>query len=534
MHKCSSGNDSSFEQTPSLVGLLEQSPEFYHPRRTLDQYYYPWLKDTRKRDTDQVVSRQTRIKDKSSNVSILPKIIMVDQLWLCLRIVERTKKEKKNEKKKKHRDDRSKETLQAEELGYGSPTLGKNGDGHSRETLPPEEWEYVSSLLITSFPHTSYPRLGDDSSDLFRTADVRQSVFESLEGKASKDKKNMTAYEFAPSILSIALLSMLSVRQDWSLDFLELFRDAIGDATEKYNQSYREFEKLMISNGESSELKEKKTEIRLGLRITDIIKELYMLQQLFEIQQTVLNKKYDYKKFSVTYLKSLEDEMSRISTKITTSYLNEIKRMIKESERLQRNLLDLLELQQKEESLREMQLINQQALFAAKQALLVQDGADATQAQSQIVFVFTLVTIVFLPLSFFSSLFGMNIDDGNNDAVNYGRTYVNKIMFGGTGGIFGLFMISALMLYFWGKRVFLKKRIEELLKLEARGNLPKGLITEEDPEYPLMKKMRKERKRQDRTHLKAEEIVEAPNSHGGFQACGILRRRKSKPEHEAV
>ena len=66
-----------------------------------------------------------------------------------------------------------------------------------------------------------------------------------------------------------------------------------------------------------------------------------MLKQLFEIQKNVLDKKYD-DKLKVAYLASLRDEMARISEKITNDYLPQIERMIKDSEQLQRNLLDLL------------------------------------------------------------------------------------------------------------------------------------------------------------------------------------------------
>ena len=56
--------------------LLEASP--LHPRRTLDQFYYP-AGNTADRDQDQVVYRYFkthRIKE--------PKIFMVDQLWMWI------------------------------------------------------------------------------------------------------------------------------------------------------------------------------------------------------------------------------------------------------------------------------------------------------------------------------------------------------------------------------------------------------------------------------------------------------------------
>lgn len=53
-------------------------PNSMHPRRSLDQYFYPSLTDTSSRDNDQVVSKRT--KDSPGG----PTMVMVDQLWLWL------------------------------------------------------------------------------------------------------------------------------------------------------------------------------------------------------------------------------------------------------------------------------------------------------------------------------------------------------------------------------------------------------------------------------------------------------------------
>ena len=54
------------------------SPEKYHPRRSLDQFFYSKSKNTTTRDQDQVISRQTTSKDGG------PKMLVVDQLWLWI------------------------------------------------------------------------------------------------------------------------------------------------------------------------------------------------------------------------------------------------------------------------------------------------------------------------------------------------------------------------------------------------------------------------------------------------------------------
>jgi hypothetical protein len=52
-----------------------------HPRRTIDQSYYPGHEDTKTRDADQVVYRATKA-DGAINRNT--RVIMVDQLWLYI------------------------------------------------------------------------------------------------------------------------------------------------------------------------------------------------------------------------------------------------------------------------------------------------------------------------------------------------------------------------------------------------------------------------------------------------------------------
>lgn len=85
----------SYTDEKLIHNYLTTSPPL-HPRRTLDQSYYSTLKDTRKRDRDQVVYRGTAPNPKVmhygcqkkkcpqclEDVTKVPRIIMVDQLWM--------------------------------------------------------------------------------------------------------------------------------------------------------------------------------------------------------------------------------------------------------------------------------------------------------------------------------------------------------------------------------------------------------------------------------------------------------------------
>jgi hypothetical protein len=60
---------------------LHEDPPL-HIRRTLDQSYFLTLEDTRARDKDQVVYRETR--EGKSHYTRNTRIVMVDQLWLWI------------------------------------------------------------------------------------------------------------------------------------------------------------------------------------------------------------------------------------------------------------------------------------------------------------------------------------------------------------------------------------------------------------------------------------------------------------------
>lgn len=369
-------------------------------------------------------------------------MIMVDQLWLCLWTVE-------------------------------------------TEKMDNTPRRYASSAVLTSFPSTSYPRSDKDPIKLYRIADMRQGVLEKLEGK---DNKIFRGSEVASSILSTAILGTLTTSKEWSLDFLELFREAIGNVTEKHDDFFRSFDESMTSGAKRIDVNQRRDEVRLVLQNADIIGELHMLEQLFETQRNVLQKGWK-DILEVKCLELLQKKMRDLLRQIVDDYLPQIQQMTRDSERVQKSLLELLDLQQKEENLYEAQSANQQALFTAKQALSAQDQADATNEQWQIIFVFTAVTIIFLPLSFFTSYFGMNIDNGNNGSLNYKRSHVNKVMGGASGPTIGLLLIGAGIWYYVVKRRSAHNRTKELSKLQDQKCLPRELVDETDPEHKKMENM---------------------------------------------
>lgn len=240
----------------------------------------------------------------------------------------------------------------------------------------------------------------------------------------------------------------------------------------------------------------KEQELRLGIDIEDIIDELYMLKQLFETQVSVFKEGVDRitSLERLRHLKDLHDTMQGLAYKVSTEYLSQVQRMISESERLRKSLFNLLDLQQREENIREAKTANQQALFAGKQALSGHDQAAAAEAQSSVLFMFTVVTIVFLPLSFFASFFGMfDVNDKAGGKISYSDSYVKKAMWCFSGPFYALALCIAGGYYFFHIKKARWEWARELQDWKDEGHIPKGLIDKRSALYRRMEALRLEK-----------------------------------------
>jgi hypothetical protein len=159
----------------------------YHPRRSLDQFFYSRLPDTSLRDKDQVVSKHTGWSPGG------PKMMMVDQLWLWVI----------------------------------APDTSDNGnrEGSSKATLNVAPHTITEKPNLTSLV-TFFPRKECDGDTQWETADLKQRILNEL-GDRPWEKED--ACYVAAIAIQQAVNIMFQVRNE-SLDFLEIFREAIGEA----------------------------------------------------------------------------------------------------------------------------------------------------------------------------------------------------------------------------------------------------------------------------------------------------------------
>lgn len=376
---------------------LSTSTVSLHVRRTLDQSFYHNI-DTGGRDEDQVVYRY-QTKGRSPD-ECDPKIVMVDQLWMWI--------------------------------------LGPN-------------------LIVTAFPQRWQQPRNDP-------LNVLDSIIEDINSKTRDPVTSV--YDLAMIITNRC--SGVFDRHRMGADeyqFLDMFESSIGNATDQETILFNEFNQASahasawlrhnrksnrlaeFADGDTQEahgneerdLRIKPEEFTRGplfvdklldigqetdllAETKDIRDELNMIAKVFEDQQHVLTELegaicdiyFEEQQSQRGVKKRFRDQLKAIDT-----HLKDVERMDKQAERIYSSITDMLDLKQKHAN--------------AFEARFARDQAAGTAKQSQIIMVFTIVTIVFLPLSFIASFFAINIrefprtSDGN-PSMPLG--YVSKYLFG--------------------------------------------------------------------------------------------------------
>lgn len=396
-----------------LRAHLTSSQVSLHVRRTLDQFFYHNI-DTQSRDRDQVVYRY---QCKSANTDhIDPKIFMVDQLWMW--------------------------------------TLGKD-------------------LIVTAFPQRWQQPRNDP-------LNVLDGVIEDINSKTRDPVRSV--YDLAMIITSRC--SGVFDRHrigDEDYQFLDMFESSIGDATEMETLLFKEFNTasaqasawlqhhrrpnrfsrhLEAEGRQREHLHRRQTphhshdhaladpptnednfshddadrlfvdklldigaETDLLSEVKDIRDELNMIAKVLEDQRHVLpdlemsiaDIYHGENKRQMDLKRRFKDMLKTIET-----HIKDLERMDKQAERIYKSITDLLDLKQKHAN--------------AFEARFARDQAAGTARQGQTIMVFTIVTIIFLPLSFIAAMFTINIEEfphkAGADEPSLPLSFVSKWMFG--------------------------------------------------------------------------------------------------------
>ncbi|KAJ4865084.1 corA-like mg2+ transporter protein domain-containing protein [Trichoderma breve] len=409
-----------------------------HIRRTLDQSYFSVVEDTVDRDTDQVVYRQTRARK------------------------ERHEKQQENEKAATSSTSLNttsphtqhvESTAVSRTLGTRSGSTTSSGTaaqkkkemtklvGVTRVVMVDQLWMWIlgEDTIVTSFPRR-WGRNKPDSSG----------VHKSLRQILGKRKRIRSIYHLATLIIDQCSKVFFDRTQptDDRPEVMDLFAQAIGTVAYNTTSAYSLFW-ANISLQSSNMEKEKKHKTADGFKewlkrhlginperskgrnrdsfrylninpegvllkeSQDITDELNMMERIYKQQLTVVNELQKHIKsrhdkgqsvqsannWSSCTLEDLE-ETSNLAEKVQNR-IDEIADFQKAVTRTTEQLQALLSLKQQEASIVE--------------ARIALERADESVQQGRAIMAFTIITIFFLPLGFFTGFFGMNNRNSTGD-----------------------------------------------------------------------------------------------------------------------
>ncbi|KAI1340770.1 hypothetical protein F5Y15DRAFT_32202 [Xylariaceae sp. FL0016] len=385
-------------------------------RRTLDQYGYPSLRDTYARDDDQMLYKLTKERivmprkrdmyhmgdEPSSAVSPATRLVSAAEAFM-----------------------KSDDTSHAEQtdLDLGDDIIDGNVIMVDQLWL----WAVDQTTLMTFFPkRESHPTEGP----LFQQADLRNSVYNELNGDLTGRCEN--ALDLAAFITLHAVTVLLDRTSHPDLEIFRLFEEALGILTGRMTSALKAFRMQTYKdnvhdssdsdsedNNSSENIKKRHREeveraerqnrenTSAVLELRDMEDELNTFNNLFSEQQsTIENMKYSHENSELQGLTGrgrgfLKEALSRLE-----EYKRQTHDMLSRVDSARRDYEKLQEMIQRQAQVDEVRWSRLQTELASSQNLTVM--------------IFTTFTVIFLPLSFFTSLFGMNTQEwGGPDENNF-------------------------------------------------------------------------------------------------------------------
>ncbi|OQD78652.1 hypothetical protein PENDEC_c001G06100 [Penicillium decumbens] len=377
-----------------LDAHLSSSTTSLHVRRTLDQFFYPNI-DTQSRDQDQVVYRYQTKGPGRDGPGTDPKIFMVDQLWMWVlgtNLIVTSFPQRWDQPK-------------------NDPLNVLDGiiEDINSKTRDPVRSVYDLAIIITNRCSGVFDRhrLGDDEYQFL-------DMFESSIGIATDretllfNRFNHASVQASAWLKSHRKLNRFSRSSARSVHGRDGAAEEDKSADEEFylDDGQPLFVDRLLDIGEETDLLAETKDIRdeLNMIRTVLEHQRHVLQDfqevICEIYQGQQRSQYEVKK-------RFKDQQRMIDM-----HLKDIERMDKQAERIYHSITDLLDLKQKHAN--------------AFEARFARDQAAGTTRQSRTIMVFTIVTIVFLPLSFITSIFTINMKEFDN----LNLPYVAKYTFG--------------------------------------------------------------------------------------------------------
>ncbi|KAL6830087.1 hypothetical protein V8C40DRAFT_286055 [Trichoderma camerunense] len=369
-----------------------------HIRRTLDQSYFSVVEDTVDRDTDQVVYRQTRARK------------------------ERHEKKQDNEKaatSSTSLNTTSPHTQHVESAAVSRTLVTGPGSTTSSDTATKKKKEKMTKLVgvtrVVMVDQLWMWILGeatliiDQCSKVFfdrtQPTDDRPEVMDLFAQAIGTVAYNTTsAYSLFWANVSLQSSSMEKEKKHKTPGgFKEWLKRHLRIHPERSKGRNRDSFRYLNINPEGVLLKESQ----------DITEELNMMERIYKQQLTVVNELHKHIKSRHDKVKSIQSADSWVSC--TSEDLGETSNL---ADKVQNRIDEIADFQKAvtrtTEQLQALLSLKQQEASIVE-ARIALERADESVQQGRAIMAFTIVTIFFLPLGFFTGFFGMNnsVSTGN-------------------------------------------------------------------------------------------------------------------------
>ncbi|KAL8819732.1 MAG: hypothetical protein Q9223_001889 [Gallowayella weberi] len=350
-----------------LIWQYLRSERPLHCRRTLDQYGYPSLRNTAVRDSDQILYKRTRAdKDAEPPPLAMPK-------------------------RPSHMDQLSVES---------DPLQDKPRDNEAKVLMVDQLWLWiVDEQTVVTF---ATPKEKEDDGGLSDQGDLRENIYKDVNGDYAR--RCSDPFDFA------ALVVFVYITQDkYPPNSLQ---------TELQTRSFKDFRNNHrlrdpgdIDVRRLPKYVDNRSDLDALLELRDIEDELGTIHKLLKEQHSTVKDMLTYYK-SFTAIKSSGAVGKNGILLLQTvdhnikEYREQVDSMLNSARAAQTAFKELLDMKQKQANIVEAHLAREQTEVAAD--------------QSRSVMIFTIFTIIFLPLSFFASVFGINAREWSGESHNLG------------------------------------------------------------------------------------------------------------------
>ena len=340
-----------------------------HCRRTLDQYGNPNLRSTSYRDRNQTLYKRTKADVHTLTSKEFP---LKEGHWSSAG------------RRYRAADD----TIDAA-AGVDAAIV----DETAKVLMVDQLWLWImdDQTIITFFNSKEKEK---DDNGLSREGDLRSEIFQDINGDYANQCVN--PYDFAALVVLHAIKAFPERTADRNLQFLRIFDEYVSILTESQINSFRQFrdnQRFSVEKDRSAmPYFDNRIELDALLELRDIDDELATITKLIKEQQAFVSDMIaQYHNLETRCQKELNG-MGFL--KEVQQFLNEqreqITEMLNNSQATQAGFKELLDMKQ-------------------KHAIRIsQEQTERAADSSRSIMVFTIFTIIFSPLSFLASVFGIN------------------------------------------------------------------------------------------------------------------------------